>query len=194
MATSLSQEPMMSLKPVRRVVTGHNSAGRAIIAMDGAPRTIPFNAVPGTVFHELWNTNEMPVVIDNSVDPTGRPLPLHPTRHGSIIRIVDIPPDSVQNKVSPEQVAAGFASMGAGHAVADSSQARHRLMHRTQTIDYGIVLAGEIWLLVDEGEVRLGPGDIVIQRGTNHAWSNRTKEMARIAFILLDGKFAAGIE
>ena len=184
----------MSLKPVRRVVTGHDRSRRAIIALDGAPKTIPFAAVPGTVFHEIWNTNEMPVSIDNAADPTGRPLQLHPTRHGSIIRIVDIPPDSVQNKVSAEEVAAGFASMGAGHAVEGQANARHRLMHRTQTIDYGIVLAGEIWLLVDEGEVKLGPGDIVIQRGTNHAWSNRTEEMARIAFILLDGRFAPEID
>ena len=184
----------MSLKPVRRIVTGHDRNRRAIIALDGAPRSIEFKAVPGTVFHELWNTNEMPVPIDNAADPTGRALQLHPTPNGSIIRIVDIPPDSVQKKVSAADVAAGFASMGAGHAVADQGESRHRLMHRTQTIDYGIVLAGEIWLLVDDGEVRLGPGDIVIQRGTNHAWSNRTEEMARIAFILLDGKFAPDVE
>jgi hypothetical protein len=184
----------MSLNPVRRIVTGHDRNRRSIIALEGAPRTIDFKAVPGTVFHELWNTNEMPVPIDNAADPTGRPLQLHPTTHGSIIRIVDIPPDSVQKKVSAEDVAAGFASMGAGHAVEGQGDARHPLMHRTQTIDYGIVLTGEIWLLVDEGEVRLGPGDVVIQRGTNHAWSNRTEEMARIAFILLDGKFADGVE
>lgn len=183
----------MSLKPVRRVVTGHDRDRRSIIASDGAPTVIPFKAVPGTIFHELWNTNGMPVPIDNGADPTHRPLQLQPTSNGSIIRIVDIPPDSVQNKVSSADVAAGFAAMGAGHAVADQVDARHRLMHRTQSIDYGIVLAGEIWLLVDNGEVQLGPGDIVIQRGTNHAWSNRTEEMARIAFILLDGKFAAGI-
>jgi uncharacterized cupin superfamily protein len=66
-------------------------------------------------------------------------------------------------------------------------------MHRTETIDYGILLAGEIWLVLDEGETKLAPGDIVIQRGTNHAWSNRTTEPARMLFILLDGKFAEGI-
>jgi Cupin domain len=184
----------MSLKPVRRIVTGHDRNRRSVIASDDTPRSIDFKAVPGTRFHEVWNTNEMPVPIDNAADPTGRPLQLQPKPNGSIIRIVDIPPDSVQNKVSAADVAAGFASMGAGHAVEGQRDARHRLMHRTQTIDYGIVLAGEIWLLVDDGEVRLGPGDIVIQRGTNHAWSNRTEEVARIAFILLDGKFAADVE
>jgi quercetin dioxygenase-like cupin family protein len=60
-------------------------------------------------------------------------------------------------------------------------------MHRTDTVDYGIVLAGEVWLVVDEGETRLSPGDVVIQRGTNHAWSNRTDAVARMAFVLLDG-------
>ena len=66
-------------------------------------------------------------------------------------------------------------------------------MHRTETIDYGILLAGELWLVLDEGETKLTPGDVVIQRGTNHAWSNRTNETARMVFILLDGKFAEGI-
>jgi Cupin domain len=183
----------MSLKPVRRVVTGHDRNRRSIISSDGAPTIVPFKAVPGTMFYELWNTNEMPVPIDNGADPTHRPLQLQPTQHGSIIRIVDIPPDSVQNKVSAEDVAAAFASMGAGHAVEGQENARHKIMHRTQSIDYGIVLSGEVWLLVDEGEVKLGPGDIVIQRGTNHAWSNRTEEMTRIAFILLDGRFSEDV-
>lgn len=180
----------MSLKPVRRVVTGHGREQRSIITSDGSPTIVPFAAVPGTMFYELWNTDEMPVRIDNAPDPTTRPLQLQPTPNGSIIRIVDIPPDSVQNQSSAEEIAAGFAAMGAGHAIEGQTNARHKVMHRTHSIDYGIVLAGEIWLLVDEGEVKLGPGDIVIQRGTNHAWSNRTEEMARIAFILLDGRFA----
>ena len=63
-------------------------------------------------------------------------------------------------------------------------------MHRTETVDYGILLSGEVWLVVDEGETRLAPGDVVVQRGTNHAWSNRTEETARMAFVLVDGRFA----
>lgn len=181
----------MSLPPVRRVVTGHNAEGRAIVALDGAPPTVfDLKAVPGTVFHEIWNTDASPAVIDNRADPTLKPLQLQPTAQASIIRLVDIPPDTVQNRISPEDAAAAFAAIGAPHAIAGPSDAKHRLMHRTETIDYGIVLEGEIWLVLDEGEVKLGRGDIVIQRGTNHAWSNRTEEMVRMAFILLDGKFA----
>jgi uncharacterized cupin superfamily protein len=66
-------------------------------------------------------------------------------------------------------------------------------MHRTETIDYGILISGELWLIVDEGETKLNVGDVVIQRGTNHAWANRSNKVARMAFILLDGKFDEGI-
>lgn len=182
------------MNPIRRIVTGHNPNGKAVIAMDGAPpETIELKAVPGTIFYEIWNTNASPAPIDNSADPTQRKLQLHPTPQGSIIRIVDIPPDAVQNQVSEADIAAGFAQIGAAAATTHSSDSPHMLMHRTETIDYGILLAGEIWLVLDEGETKLNPGDIVIQRGTNHAWSNRTNEPARMLFILLDGKFAEGI-
>ena len=184
----------MSLPTVRRIVTGHTTQGNAVIAMDGAPpNIIPFAAVPGTVFYEIWNTNASPVPIDNGDDPTNRPLQLHPTPHGSIIRIVDIPPDAIQNSVSDEDIAAGFAQMGAAGATTQKGDSPHKLMHRTETIDYGILVAGELWLVMDEGETKLNVGDIVIQRGTNHAWSNRTNEIARMVFILQDGKFADGI-
>jgi hypothetical protein len=184
----------MTLPNPRRIVTGHNEQGKAVIAMDGAPpETIELKAVPGTIFYEIWNTNAIPAPIDNGDDPTRRKLQLHPMPQGSIIRIVDIPPDAVQNQISEADIAAGFAQIGAAGATTHSNDAPHKLMHRTETIDYGILLAGEIWLVLDEGETKLTPGDIVIQRGTNHAWSNRTNEPARMLFILLDGKFAEGI-
>jgi uncharacterized cupin superfamily protein len=66
-------------------------------------------------------------------------------------------------------------------------------MHRTETIDYGIVLEGEITLIVDEGETIVRAGDIVIQRGTNHGWANRSRSNCRIAFILIDGRFSGGL-
>lgn len=183
----------MTLPNPRRIVTGHNEQGKAVIAMDGAPsQTIELKAVPGTIFYEIWNTNASPAPLDNGADPTLRPLQLHPTPQGSIIRVVDIPPDAVQNQLTDADIAAGFAQIGAAHAATHKSDAPHKLMHRTETIDYGILLAGEIWLVLDEGETKLNPGDIVIQRGTNHAWSNRTDETARMLFVLLDGEFAAG--
>jgi hypothetical protein len=184
----------MSLPAMRRIVTGHNEQGQAIIVSESAPpNIIPFAAVPGTVFYEIWNTNASPAPIDNCADPTMRPLQLHPTPNGSVIRFVDIPPDSIQNNVSDEDIAAGFAQMGAAGATTQKSDSPHKLMHRTETIDYGILISGELWIVLDEGETKLNVGDVVIQRGTNHAWSNRTNEIARMVFILLDGKFADGL-
>jgi len=184
----------MSLPTVRRIVTGHNEQSKAVIASDGAPpKVIELKAVPGTVFHEIWNTNASPAPIDNGEDPTLRKLQLHPMPQGSIIRVVDIPPDAILNRISDEAIADGFAQIGANNATTHQSGSPHRLMHRTETIDYGILLAGELWLVLDENETRLSPGDIVIQRGTNHAWSNRTDETARMLFILLDGRFTEGI-
>jgi naringenin degradation protein FdeH len=179
----------VTLPPVRRVVTGHDDAGRAVLAQDGTPpNVVAFDAVPGTVFHEVWATDAVPARIDNGPDPTLGRLELAPPRGGTRIRIVDVPPDTVQNAIAPEQAAAAFAEIGAAHS--HSLHGPHALMHRTETVDYGIVLSGEVWLVVDEDETRLEPGDVVVQRGTNHAWSNRTEETARVAFVLVDGQFA----
>lgn len=163
-----------------------------MIAVDGRPPTsVSIEAIPGTVFHELWSTASVPAPVDDGPDPTLGALQLAPPAGGTRIRIVDIPPDSVQNAVAPEDAAAAFAQIGAGHAHALDGP--HALMHRTETVDYGIVLGGEVWLVVDAGETRLAPGDVVVQRGTNHAWSNRTEDVARMAFVLVDGRFAGGL-
>jgi quercetin dioxygenase-like cupin family protein len=146
----------------RRVVTGHDAAGRSVVVSDGpAPKS---HALPGVaVFHEVWNTGEMPAPVGPAEprEPTDRPLVTPPDPNGTIIRFVDLMPHSA----SP--------------------------MHRTESIDYGIVLAGEVQLVLDDSEVHLKPGDVVVQRGTDHAWENRTDEVARMAFILVDGVFAA---
>lgn len=182
---------MQSLPEFKRVVTGHNAQGQAIIASNGpTPNVFPLLAVPGTVFHELWNSSTSPALLDNASDPSSKPLQLSPGPLGSVIRVVDIPPDSVQNQISDENAAAVFAEIGESHAGTGQANARHKLMHRTETLDYGIVTEGEVWLVLDEEEVQLKRGDVVVQRGTNHAWSNRTEAMARMVFILLDGRFA----
>ena len=182
---------MQSLPEFKRVVTGHNAQGQAIVAISGpTPNVFPLLAVPSTVFHELWNSSTSPALLDNASDPSSKPLQLSPGPQGSVIRVVDIPPDSVQNQVSDENAAAVFAEIGESHAGTGQANARHKLMHRTETLDYGIVTEGEVWLVLDEEEVQLKRGDVVVQRGTNHAWSNRTDAMARMVFILLDGRFA----
>ena len=182
---------MQALPPFKRVVTGHDASGQAVAALVGpTPNTFSLKAVPGTLFYEVWNSATSPAKLDNGGDPTDKPLQLSPDALGSVIRVVDIPPDSVQNQVSAEDAAAAFAEIGEAHAGTGKADSKHKLMHRTETLDYGIVTEGEVWLILDEEEIHLKRGDIVVQRGTNHAWSNRTEAMARMVFILLDGRYA----
>ena len=179
------------MKPVRRIVTGHDTAGKAIVSSAGAlPTVVPIEKIPGTVFHEIWSTAATPAPVGNGADPTAGPLVLPPPRHGSRIRIVDIPPDT------EAFLAHGAASMKEaftqiGDAAASTVNARspHPLMHRTESVDYGIVLEGAMTLVLDDSEVALAQGDIVVQRGTNHAWANRSGAMCRMLFVLLDGQY-----
>lgn len=185
---------MQQLANFKRVVTGHDADGQAVAAISGpTPNNFPLKAVPGTVFYEVWNSQSSPAVLDNGDDPTHKPLQLSPSLLGSVMRVVDIPPDSVQNQVSAAEAAATFAEIGQAHAATGNSDSKHKLMHRTETLDYGIVTEGEVWLVLDGEDVHLKRGDVVVQRGTNHAWSNRTEEMARMVFILLDGQYCADI-
>lgn len=179
-------------KPVRRVVTGHDAQGRAILQEDGTvPRVQRVGGAIGPMFHEVWNTQATPAPIDAaSGEPHEDGIVLAPPKNGTRIRVLDIPPegDGIRN-MTPEEARAHFAEVGAGSASAHGEGSRHALMHRTETIDYGIVLEGELVLILDEGETTVRAGDIVIQRGTNHGWSNRSDKNCRIAFILIDGAF-----
>lgn len=179
-------------KPVRRVVTGHDAQGHAIIQDDGiVPRVQRVGGEIGPLFHEVWNTQATPAPIDAaSGEPPEQGIVLAPPKNGTRIRVLDIPPegDGIRN-MTPEEARAHFAEVGAGSASAHGEGSRHALMHRTETIDYGIVLEGELVLIMDEGETTVRAGDIVIQRGTNHGWANRSDKNCRIAFILIDGAF-----
>ena len=186
----------MAGSPFRRIVTGHDAQGRAIIQEDGPPpRVQRIGGEIGPMFYEVWNTRETPARIDrNSGEPAEEGIILAPPCHGTRIRVLDIPPEDARiAELTPEEAQAHFAEVGAGDASSHSSGSRHAFMHRTQTVDYGIVLDGELTLIVDEGETVVRAGDIVVQRGTNHGWSNRSGRNCRIAFILIDGVFADGL-
>lgn len=180
--------------PTRRIVTGHNSSGQAIIQEDGlVPRYKQIGGPTGPMFHEVWNTRETPAPIDAaSGEPEEDGILLAAPKNGTRIRVLDIPPDDPSfAEKTPEEARAHFEEIGAGDASSHTGAgSKHAHMHRTETIDYGIVLDGELVLIVDEGETVCRPGDIIIQRGTNHGWANRTDKNCRIAFILIDGTFA----
>ena len=177
---------------VRRVITGHDANGKAVVLEDGyapAIRTNPNR--PGHISTDIWKTNEMPIVIKaKESDPTEGPKQLHPLPNGTVFRISEVPPETgATRNISPEQARAAFEAMGAGNASTFAQNKRHPFMHRTETIDYAVVLEGEITMLLDEDEVRLRAGDVVIQRGTNHAWSNRSGKPVKMLYVLIDGKF-----
>ena len=180
----------------RRVVTGHDDHGQAIIQSDAPPERVRTLWGGGPTFYEVWNTRETPARIDrNSGEPPEEGIVLLPPRNGTRIRVLDIPPETAaMQQVDAVQARALFAEIGAVDASTNTSGgARHPHMHRTETVDYGIVLEGEITLLVDIGEATVRAGDIVVQRGTNHGWSNRSGKNCRIAFILIDGAFSQSL-
>ena len=179
--------------PTRRIVTGHNAQGKAIIQEDGpVARYQRVGGESGPMFHEVWNTTATPVPIDAaSGEPPEEGIRLAPPKNGTRIRVLDIPPDDPElaNR-TPEEARAHFEEIGAGDASSHTGEgSRHAHMHRTETVDYGIVLEGELVLIMDEGETVCRAGDIIVQRGTNHGWANRTESNCRIAFILIDGQF-----
>src|SRR5690606_39058353 len=183
----------MSHRPVRRVVTGHNSAGKAVFLEDGAvPRVQRIGGEHGPLFFEVWNTTETPARIDGaSGEPAEEGIQLAPPKNGTRIRVLDIPPDGDRlENVTPEEARRHFAEVGAATASSHGEGSRHAHMHRTETVDYGIVLEGELVLILDEGETTVYPGDIVIQRGTNHGCAKRSDKNCRIALLLIDGEFA----
>jgi hypothetical protein len=189
-ARVVSVEPDQALAPVRRVVTGHDAEGRSVILSDGpAPCRSAPPAMPQLVATVLWTTDATPAPLDEEdTAPAGRVPPMAPPPGGTILRIADFPPDSAYADVDMAQL---FREIGGAHhqdAGTEGGDARHRWFHRTPTLDYAIVLDGEVWALLDEGETLLRTGDVLIQRGTNHAWANRSDRPCRMAFVLIDGQ------
>lgn len=184
-----------ALPPIHRVVTGHDDHGQAVVSHNGAlPTVIELSALPGTVFHEVWSTQGAPCLVSNGDDPTLAPLMLPPPALGTRIRFVDIPPDTTEFlRGGVHSMRAAFAEIGDAAASTAQAHSPHPLMHRTETVDYGVVMEGEIVLVLDDSEVALKRGGVVIQRGTNHAWANRSDRVCRMLFVLVDGQFDPSI-
>ncbi len=170
---------------IRRVVTGHDKDGKSVFVMDGkAPNVLQMASMPGVALTDLWRTKTSPASNSGNTDAAKGKIKLEPPAEGSILRIVEFPPDTKWRKSA--NAAKAFKSIGAGgapdHASGDA------MMHATATVDYIIVLKGEIWAILDKGEKLLKQGDILIQRGTNHSWSVRTKEPCVIAAVLIGAR------
>jgi mannose-6-phosphate isomerase-like protein (cupin superfamily) len=178
-----------TMKPTRRIITVDDEAGKSVAIADGPTpdiRTDP--ARPGYVAERIWVASSSPHRIGAFRDTVLEPHTIEPPKGGSVCRIVTFPPDdSYRGKVGASQVQAFFAAMGSPQASTYAANAPHPYMQKTRTLDFCLVLEGEITLVLDTAEVHLKAGDTVVQRGTNHAWSNRSNKPCRIAFSLHDG-------
>jgi quercetin dioxygenase-like cupin family protein len=182
---------------IRRVVTGHDENGKAVVLSDGLAPAVKTNPLrPGHRSTDIWKTNAAPAPITaDEADPTLGPRTIHPAPSGTVIRIAEIMPESDElRNLTPEGARAVFAAMGNEAASTFGRGGRHPMMHRTQTVDYAVVLEGELTMLLDDEDVVLKAGDVVIQRGTNHAWSNRSDKPVRILYVLIDGEFDAALK
>lgn len=182
----------MEQKTFRRIVTGHDADGKAIFISDAPPDRVQLVGGPGgPTFFEVWSTRETPALIrKRSTEPTESGLVLPPPTNGTRIRVIEFPPESdAIRKLTGADVVEKFKSMGSEEASTARAGAPHPLMHRTETMDYGIVLEGEMTIILDTEEKTIAAGDIVIQCGTNHAWANRSDRICRMAFILINGKY-----
>jgi mannose-6-phosphate isomerase-like protein (cupin superfamily) len=170
---------------VRRVLTGHDQDGKSTIIADGlAPNVKEMPSFPGLALTDLWETTSAPADNDGHADAAARPIHLEPPEDGTIFRIVEFPPDSTRPQASDGRE--GFKAIGAAHA--QDKHSSDPMMHKTSTIDYIVVLKGEIYAVLEKGETLLRPGDVFVQRGTNHSWSVRGSEPCIIAVVLVNAK------
>lgn len=177
----------MDLKPIRRVVTGDDAQGVSSIVEDGpspAVRVVPER--PGYRVTNLWCTGGASSSV-HAPDRIAEHQGVAPPAGGTVLRIIDFPPEPQDPQALERMLNATFGAMyrDAQHA---PKPGQHPGMHRTATVDYAIVLEGELVAVMDKDETTLRAGDVLIQRGTNHAWANRSGKAARMAFILVDGK------
>jgi mannose-6-phosphate isomerase-like protein (cupin superfamily) len=168
--------PAAQPRPVRRIVTGEDARGRSMIVLDGpAPNASQHRGSPPA--QVLWATGEAKAAGPDPA-PAGHAFGFHSTG-GSVLRVVDFPPDE---QLDQRQLTNFLDESG----VRSGDKPRHFWFHKTPTLDYAIVLEGEIHALMDEGETLMRAGDILVQRATNHSWSNRSGRVCRMAFVLID--------
>ncbi len=175
---------MPELGKVRRVVTTVDASGKAVVLFDGQNPNCTVRPARKNVMNLVWATEGAPADITGPADRGGVDIGTQPPRLGTAFRIIDYPP------TTPEQEAALDVGQRQHEIGRDAPKRglppRHPFMHRTRSLDYAIIMSGEITMLLDDSEVHLKAGDVLIQQGTNHAWINRGKEPCRIAFVLVD--------
>jgi mannose-6-phosphate isomerase-like protein (cupin superfamily) len=173
--------------PIRRIVTGKDATGKAIARIDGPAPGVHHRPEMGVATTLLWVTESVPADLSSNEDTGTRKIGIPPPVGGTIFRVVEFAPE--------KEITAGYETrlktiqdMGLAPEGPSRERPRDPAMHRTRTIDYAVVLSGEIDMLLDDSEVHVKAGDVVVQRGTNHAWVNRGDAPCQVAFILVDAK------
>ena len=169
---------------MRRIITGHNQHGKSIITLDGPPARSIGEDVGG--LFEVWNTDGSDIISTDEIDRADEDILLSPPSGGTKFRYFQINPlpEGVPDAMMQEIAADAFEKIGAAHHRVDTK--KHPAMHKTETIDYIILLQGDVTLILDEEEIDLKPFDVVVQRGTNHAWVNNGDKPALLIAILID--------
>ena len=174
---------------MRRIVTGHDENGKSIITLDGPPARSIGEEVGG--LFELWNTDGGSVISTDNIDRADTEILLCPPKSGTKFRYFQInpTPEGVPIEILNEMAADAFDKIKASHCRVDVS--KHPAMHKTDSIDYIILLKGDVTLILDEDEIDLKPFDTIVQRGTNHAWRNNGNEPALFIAVLIDSEIDA---
>ena len=174
-------------RDIRRVITGHNPAGKAIVMIDETMtpdlgHVLTPEGQPNVRLSDIWLSGSVPDSNAGNADTVKDKVTLEPPAGGAVFRVLELPPDSERNFGQMKEY---FEKMGAGERLDGK---KHPGMHKTKSVDNLIVMSGEVWLILDEEEVCLKAGDVCVQRGTLHAWSNRTNEPCLIAVVLVDAE------
>ena len=169
---------------MRRIITGHNDKGKSIVSIDGPPARSIGEDVGG--LYELWNTDGNDVVSTDAIDRADEDIILSSPSGGTKFRYFQINPlpEGIPDDMLQEIAADAFEKVGASHHRVDTS--KHPAMHKTETVDYIILLEGDVTLILDDEEIDINPFDVVVQRGTNHAWVNNGTEPALLIAVLID--------
>jgi len=169
---------------IRRVVTGLDANNKAVVMFDSR---MPLQSGPyGLTSTNLWVTNSYPLGFSFKDDTSAIPVGVSPLDNGTKFRVVEFPPLDAATEAKMEP---GFLMKAVGSvAPARGLPVTHPLMHRTRSVDYAVVLSGEIDMMLDDSVVHLKPGDTIVQQATNHAWVNRGTQACRILFVLMDSK------
>ena len=179
----------IEIDKVRRIVVKDIDDGSKSRALSDGPspdvRSDP--ARPGFVATRMWVTDSTPAPIKSATETLHMPHHIEPPKAGSLCRYLQIPPDAAwKGKVGSQQVRNYFAMMGSPDASTYSANAPHPYMQKTRTLDFALILEGEVTLVLDLEEVHLAAGDTVVLRGANHAWSNRSDKPCVIAMSMHD--------